>query len=492
LEPGRQGEVALRRNIPQSASVPGALVRGLLIGFLLLGTSLLASRGLVLTRLEYALGAVAVVAVFMLVFVRTEVGLYLALLSMLLSPEFVVGGGGALAERREFVLRAEDLLLVVIGLGWLAKTAVNKELGLLPETPLNRPILAYLLVSMLATLVGYMAGTVKTAAGFLYVLKYLEYFIVYFMVVNNLRDRAEAWRFVVVAFLTAVIVSLNGIAQIPASERVSAPFEGEVGEPNTFGGYLLLMIALAIGIAAETRSPRVRLATLGLIGLFLPPFLFTLSRASYFGFIPMLSVFALLGSRRRLILGVLVAAIVLSPLLGAIAPEPVKKRVTRTFIPGPGFRETIRIGPVEFDPSTSQRLTAFKEGIEGWTSRPLLGYGVTGFLFMDAQYPRLLVEVGLFGFFAFGWLVWRLFSEVRAAFRALRLPEDRGLALGLLAGLVGLLFHAVGANTFIIIRIMEPFWFFVAVVLMLPQLEAAAESVSRRATEAGRTSAAVP
>ena len=31
--------------------------------------------------------------------------------------------------------------------------------------------------------------------------------------------------------------------------------------------------------------------------------------------------------------------------------------------------------------------------------------------------------------------------------------------------------HAIGSNTFIIVRIMEPFWFFAGIVLMLPQLE---------------------
>ncbi len=482
----------LRRSIPEFASGPAGPGRALLLGLVVVGASFLASRLLVRTQAEYALGFVVVAAVFILVFVRIEAGIYLVLLSMLLSPEFVIGGRGALAERREIVLRAEDFLLLVIALSWLAKTAVNKELGLVLKTPLNLPILAYIVVTTIATLIGYLTGTVKTAAGILYVVKYLEYFFVYYMVVNNVRDRAQAWRLTVVAFLVAVLVSLIGLSQIPSGRRVSAPFEGEVGEPNTFGGYLLLMIALAVGIAIETRSPRIRIATLALITVFLPPFVFTLSRASYLGFIPMLAVLGWFGRRRRLMLGVLVCAIVLSPLAPAITPEPVKKRIGRTFIPEAGFRENVKIGPVEFDPSTSQRLTGFIEGAEAWTKRPILGYGVTGFVFMDAQYPRVLVEAGILGLMAFAWLVWRLLSEARGAFRALKLPEDRGLALGLLAGLVGLLFHAIGSNTFIIVRIMEPFWFFAGVVLMLPQLEAwAAESVSPRPAAAERLRPAV-
>ncbi|HET9488314.1 MAG TPA: hypothetical protein VFR64_00970 [Methylomirabilota bacterium] len=36
-----------------------------------------------------------------------------------------------------------------------------------------------------------------------------------------------------------------------------------------------------------------------------------------------------------------------------------------------------------------------------------------------------------------------------------------------------MIFHAVGANTFIIVRIMEPFWFFAGVVIALPALREA-------------------
>ena len=35
---------------------------------------------------------------------------------------------------------------------------------------------------------------------------------------------------------------------------------------------------------------------------------------------------------------------------------------------------------------------------------PIFGRGVTGFRFVDAQYPRLLVESGVVGFAAFAWL----------------------------------------------------------------------------------------
>ena len=424
----------------------------------------------------------AALAVFLIVFVRIEFGLYLVIFSMLLSPQ--LGSGGAVAEGRRIVIRSEDLLLLVVAFSWLAKTAVNKELGLTLKTPLNRPILAYVAATAIATLIGYMTGTVAGYGGVFYVLKYIEYFIVYYMVVNNLFDRRQAWRLVTAAFLTAVIVSLIGLTQIPSGQRVSAPFEGKAGEPNTFGGYLLLLIAVAGGIALETTRLRTRAIYLGLAGMMSIPFMFTLSRTSYVGAIPAVATMAVLSSRRRLMIGGLIAALVASPAVMTLFPDSVMKRVHYTFEPERG-QPTVRVGAVGLDPSTSARLISVKQAFEGFTHRPIFGYGVTGFAFMDQQFARTLVETGIVGLATFLALVWAVLKAGVTSYRALTVPEERGLALGFVAGTVGLLGHALGANTFIIVRIMEPFWFFAAIVVALPGL-AQAETAAVEPAPAAR------
>jgi hypothetical protein len=427
------------------------------------------SQGLTRASFSYTIGALAALTLFGLVFVRTDFGLYVVTFSMLLSPEFAAGGGG-IAEGRIIMVRSEDFVLIVIGLAWLAKTAVNKELGLVAKTPLNRPILCYVVANVVATLIGYLWGSVGGFSGFFYVLKYVEYFVVYYMVVNNVNDRDHARRLIVAAFLTAAIVSLVGIAQIPAGDRVSAPFEGEIGEPNTFGGYLLLMMAIAAGMALETHRFRVRALGVGLVGLLGLPFAFTLSRASYLGVVPVLLVLAWFTRQRKFMVGLVLLLAVCSPILTFTLPSAVTKRILYTFEPEKG-QATVRVGRVAFDPSTSARLFSFQAAIEGWLRRPVFGHGVTGFGFMDAQYARVLVETGAVGLAAFAWLVWTLLRSTSEAFRNLKVPEDRGVALGFLAGTIGLLVHAIGSNTFIIVRIMEPFWFFAGIVLTLPQLE---------------------
>ena len=50
-------------------------------------------------------------------------------------------------------------------------------------------------------------------------------------------------------------------------------------------------------------------------------------------------------------------------------------------------------------------------------------------------------------------------------------PFYGGVSMGFLAGFFAMLVHAIGANTFIIVRIMEPFWFLTAIVIMIPRIE---------------------
>lgn len=425
--------------------------------------------------MDFAFVLLIAFSVFLLVFVRTELGLYLVLFSMLLSPE--IGSASAeLAEGRRVVIRTEDLVLLVVAFSWLAKTAVNKELGLTLKTPLNRPILWYMAVTTIATLLGYATGSVQGLGGFFYVLKYSEYFVVYYMVANNLSSRSQAWRFIGAAFLTAAIVSIIGAAQIPSGQRVSAPFEGTEGEPNTFGGYLLFMMALAGGIALETQRLRVRLTCGALVALMVVPLAYTLSRASFLAVPFVLAALGVFSSRRRAVVGALLLLLVASPLIGfALLPKPVVDRILYTFEPEAG-QATVKLGRIALDPSTSARFISVQHAFYTWTERPILGYGVTGARFMDVQYARTLVETGIVGLAVFLWLAWSTLKSGLASFRALRDPEERGLALGFLAGTIGLLVHAIGANTFIIVRVMEPFWFVAAVVLTLPALEAARAS----------------
>ena len=422
------------------------------------------------------LGVLAL-AIFTVSFINIEWGLYILIFSMLLSPEIMTGetGGGTLG--RGVTLRLEDFLLAVIGMSWFARTAVKKELGLFLKTPINKAILFYALACVLSTGFGVMSGRVEMKTGFFYVLKYLEYFIVFFMMVNHVRNTDQIKRFVFCLFLTCFIVSIIGILQIPGGGRVSAPFEGNVGEPNTFGGYLLFIGAVASGLLAKAESSKIKQILIVLIICIIPPFLFTQSRTSYLAVIPVLIVLGFMADRRIIILGVLLLSFFVGPLF---LPNAVKNRIMFTFTQ-PEEKGQIRIGDIRLDTSTSARLVSWKKALSDWPQHPLLGYGVTGYKFVDAQFPRVLIETGLVGLVAFLYLLFSIFKVAINNLKEIKTPFYHGLTVGFLAGFVGLVFHSIGANTFIIVRIMEPFWFFAGIMVVMPAMERQQAEVTKAA-----------
>ncbi len=408
------------------------------------------------------------VVIFIASFASTEIALYVLIFSMLLSPEFMVGAtqGGSLG--RGVTLRLDDFLLAIVGFSWLAKMSINKELGLFLKTPLNKPIAFYVIICMVSTLFGAISDRVDLKTGFFYVMKYFEYMVVYFMVVNNLNTKDQAKRYVWAMLITCVIVSLISAAQIPSGERVSAPFEGAVGEPNTFGGYLVFMISITMGLFLHSIFTRERLIYAGFIFLFAILLLYTRSRSSYVAAIPAMLTFILLSGKKHWLIPAFLLAGILMPF---IAPNVAKERVAYTFTQGINQKEAVEVAGVILDTSTSARLKTWARASKDWAKHPIIGYGVTGYGFIDAQYMRVITEAGFLGLIFFFILMGTIFRETYDSLKKAKDPFFKGLSMGFIAGFVGLLFHGLGANTFIIVRIMEPFWFMAALVVMIPKLE---------------------
>jgi O-antigen ligase len=420
--------------------------------------------GKVITGYSYKVAiALAVSAlIFVITFLNTDAGLAVLIFSMLLSPEIIIGQ----IPGRDIILRFDDLLLIVITLAWLAKAAINKGLALLIKTPLNKAIGVYILVCLIATLRGAALGYVVPEKGLFYVLRYIEYFLLYILVANHIHSRKQIRFFLIAFFITCAIVSVYGIIQIPQGVRVSAPFEGEIGEPNTFGGYLLFISCLAIGLLLQNIPHGKRLALIGLVALMFPPFLYTLSRASYLGVVFSFLTFIIL-SRKKLLLFTAMTAIVV--LMALLRPEAVFSRVEETF--QEKQPDLARIFNVYLDESASARIFSWKDSFDAWKKNPVLGRGISGYGFIDGQYIRTLPEIGAVGFIALLWLFWSIFKNSFVLYKKMDDKLYKGLTLGFLAGFIGLATHAITANTFIILRIMEPFWFVVAIVMMLPELQ---------------------
>ncbi|MBU4304920.1 MAG: O-antigen ligase family protein [Candidatus Omnitrophica bacterium] len=402
---------------------------------------------------------------FIIAFTNTDFALFLLIFFMLLSPEFSVGG----VRGRSVVLRADDVMLFVVFLGWMARMAVNKELGVTKVTPLNQPIVIYVFICIISTLFGILLGTVRWKESIFYVLKYCEYFLLYFMVVNILKDRKQIKSFVYAMLGVGLVISIYAwFMHFSGAERVTAPFEGKSGEPNTLGGYLTLMMMVTTGIILNSSSFREKLIlSLGMCVSF-PALLFTLSRSSWFGFIPAYLVLMFLSRRGKQML--LIVSLLFIMLFSVIFPKYVYQRISYTF--SDQTKRTVLGKKITMDESAAARVDTWKDSIRHWARSPILGNGAgSAGSVVDNQYMRVLIEVGIVGTVAFFLL---LLAITRSAFKSLsELREDNfghGLTAGFIAGFVSLLVHSFAAATFILIRIMEPFWFLLAIVVMLPEI----------------------
>ena len=445
----------------------GNVVLFLAIGILTAAAGMLLIQASTLVAVAILIGIIIAI----ISFVNTEVALYILIVAMLLGPQFTTGPADAFAARGRggMTLRFDDFLLVVVGFSWFLRMAINKELGLFPSTPLTKPIFWYFAVCILATLFGYLFGRVKTMAGLFFVLKYFEYFIIYFIAINHLKEKIQIKRFVFTLLLVCFIVCLIAIYQIPSGARVSAPFEGETGEPNTLGGYLVFMLSISLGLILNYGSKMKKIALAVLIVFILVSLAATLSRGSWLALVPMIFTLIYLSKKKLIIIIPLIIIVIMSPV---IITKNVKDRALHT-VSQRREEGQLKIGGTRIDTSTSARLESFRIILTAdFIKHPFFGHGITGYSFVDGQYPKVLADTGLIGLFTFIFLLYVTYKNTLIAYRKTEDPFFSGLSLGYLAGFIAMLVHAIGANTFIIVRIMEPFWFLTAIVIMVPSIEA--------------------
>lgn len=391
--------------------------------------------------------------------------------SMLLSPEIGVGE----VPGRSVVVRYDDIFLIIIFITWLVKNALSKGRPFIIKTPILIPLFSYTTIYIISTILGIMRGDISWKKSVFYVLKYTEYFILYFMSLNILSEEKSLERFFKHGFIVLLIVVaysfyyyLNATGDFI---RTTAPFEAPLNkpqesEPASLGGYYFLAVFLILGYLSETSDiKRIVLMILVLMAIYLS-FLLTFSRASYYGMIVGVLAFLFVLKKRKFVFMYLIVFFVLFSIFLPGISDKVKARIKSTY-EGEYATNIVMtpFGMVRLEDSAYARYKSLENVILNVIPHyPLLGKGVTGIGLGDNQYALLLGESGILGFLAFWWLI---FSVMIMAIKVYRFSDDilgRVLGIGIFCATWAFLGQGIGVNTFIIIRIMEPYWFCVAVL----------------------------
>ena len=354
--------------------------------------------------------------------------------------------------------------------GWLARMAVFSDLGIILRNPLNKPIIAYSLLAIASTILGAMYGGVNPVVGFFFVFKIIEYFFLFTIVVNYVQKEEDIHQLLSSLLIVFGIICLYGVFQVVTGGDVSAPFEGEQPERNTLGGYLVLMASVAAGVMLHTPSKFEKILTASILPVFFIVLLFSISRSGWVSGIIALIILFICTKRKGVFFALILGVLLIFPF---VIPDVVQERFNFTFFQKSYFGSQVKIGPIYLDTSTSARILSYKVVLSHFLKHPFFGFGVTGFGFIDGQFFRVLIEMGIVGLASFLWLLFGVHGIIRKGMKAEFSPRLKGMVVGFYAGFWGLMIHALTANTFIIVRIAEPFWCLAGLIVAFSHQQAA-------------------
>ena len=369
--------------------------------------------------------------------VNLQAGLVMVVLSVAISPEFDVS--------KVNNLRFEDLMIPSVFGIWCLKHIMGRQ-KLVPSG-LKAPILLYLLLAALSTLmnVGF-AGLNGSKAFFIY-LKYIEYLLVLTMVANLVRTERQVAALILAVLVASLVSAFYGMYQRAAGldwygSRVTGP-EGETA--NIYGGYLIFHLLLGFGLFVTCPKPPVKTALFIYMLLMFYVVLRTLSRGSYVGLVAAMVLMGLLRDRRILIWVLLFLCV--API---VFPHDVANRLGTIVhvLPGTGSAA----------PTSWQSKVASWKQLRGEVFlHPLLGRGVGVFDcgWVDSEYMKVLVESGLLGLAVWSWWILKMLWIGWRGHRRSRIWWQQGFSVGYVCAMVGLLVHAVAATSLTAIRTME-------------------------------------
>lgn len=409
----------------------------------------------VLTDEAQMLAQILLVAVYLyLVFSNLVYGLCALMVAIGLSHEFSMFG---LPN-----FRVEDLLLPPLMIVWWLRH--NQRHDRLLKTEVFGAVRIYMFFITLSTLQGIAFNTIYGYhATIPYYFKYVQYFVLFWLVLNNIKNKEDLSIMLTVSLIVCAVVGYLSYQGRKATMAEGSPhlitraFGPGDETPNVLGGYYMMhvMIAFAMMFVLRKMTYRLLLAVF-LVGVVVP-FLFTYSRTSFVSLILGLFVTMLFIDFRYAILLMVMA--VLIPILFPINsledlgvdPTVVARYQTIMDI---------------FNPE-EKKLSSWTDRMTGWYAyytstvydNPLLGKGVGSiWLGVDSSYIQKFVESGLIGVITFGMILVRLY---RVGLEVIRKSKDevfKSFSIGYLGATTGLLVHAIGVSSFSTIRTAEIFW----------------------------------
>ena len=323
------------------------------------------------------------------------------------------------------------------------------------KTPLDKPILILLILSILSTIFSVHHQTSVWSTILL-----INYLTIFYLTIHTFRSRSQIQRLVYIIIGVATFLSIFGLFKrfgvnpfpwwdYGDIKYIPDALSSTYGNRNHLAGYMEMAIPLILGLfMTGYRGGRLFLLVY-LTFIMLTALVFSLSRGGWIGTLIGLSfmALALLISRyfvRKKLLLSLIAGFVVVTLI-VLASTPVVERI-RTF----EQKEEI--------PNFQSRVSRWGGVIDMIQDHPLIGTGPGTFATIFTQYQppgfgsrsfyahndylHFISEVGLL---LIAIVVWMIIALYRKGFKKMQNPSRliRGITVGAMSGITAILVHSI-------------------------------------------------
>ena len=324
-----------------------------------------------------------------------------------------------------FSISLTQISFAIGALSWLLKVHLTQTWKEISGTLVGIAILCFCLACVLAIITSVdLESSIKH-------LKKLVQFVIFFWVVNAVKDRKQRDLLIGLLIIAGLVVALNGLSPYLSTDySISQRLKGTLSKESTFSGVLMLAGLVALGQCLFYKPKKYWLmGSAGVIALCL---LMTMARQAWLGSL-LGAVFLVFYWNKKYLL--------IFPLLLIVTLLFASEQVTDRIYSFKNFK----------DGSFQQRVSSWKGGWEIFKDHPVTGCGFKCVDSIHSQYPdptgfvarfrgmhsnifQLLVDTGVAGFGS--WLsIWVVyFIEIFKRLRALAEEEPQDNTVGILLG----------------------------------------------------------
>ncbi len=391
-------------------------------------------------------------------------------------------GGFAMA------LNLTNLLMLFIFLVWMSgKFSAGEPLWL--STPLNLPIVFFTLAGCVSVIRGNYFGSDYFWFAIVEFKRWITPILLYFLVLNTVKDRGTIRNVVTIIIIVSTVVGLMAIYDYIEVGDVSlekARIGGIAGHSNSLAAFFNYYIFLPLGFfLLNAHRSRYWLLWVPFLIQF-RGIMVTFSRGGYIAFA--FGLYAIAFFRHKALFTVLLLAACLAFLNPIFLPAGIRYRMSQTFTKPVNYADAV-VSPNQtgeaLDGSARGRIEIWKGALRMIQEQPVfgVGYGLffpliryywKGGFSIDAHNTYLIIaaEMGIPALLIFLLIILIVTWNTYVLYRRTKDSFTKGLALGFLGGLFGLMMSNMFGSRLDSQEVSSYFWILSALIMRLRILEA--------------------